>query len=374
VRKRSLFIIPAALFFVTAQLTLSQTPPAQKIKDTEAVSTEADSSAVDKAQADSSAADSSETAVSAPDSTESDSAAVEKSKKSLPSDGPEAMRLALIDLKSELQDNYQKYSHQSQNTFELYMSTLARIDVALQYLLKNYKLKGDTTKLKESFGFSKSREKRANYMFDACSKLAEVTIIHLEKDETDAQQLEIADIRDSIFRELGKIYESIIDDERGRAAKLREELLKEYEKSKKLMDDAKERFNKLQSKLIKVRKDARGTIISMSDLLFGFDKANLTEDLKTNLAKIAGILTIYKTCRVIVEGHTDNKGTAKYNKNLSRKRAKNVKDFLVAQGIDVKRLTSVGYGFRRPIASNRTKEGRQKNRRVDLVIIDKKMR
>ena len=127
-----------------------------------------------------------------------------------------------------------------------------------------------------------------------------------------------------------------------------------------------------QSELIKVRKDARGTIISMSDLLFAFDKADLTADLKTALAKISGILTVYKNCTVAVEGHTDNVGTVAYNNNLSTRRASNVKDFLVTQGVAADRLSSQGFGFTKPVASNATKEGRQKNRRVDLVVADKK--
>jgi len=102
-------------------------------------------------------------------------------------------------------------------------------------------------------------------------------------------------------------------------------------------------------------------------------KATLTQDLKTNLAKIAGILTIYKDANVQVEGHTDNVGGEEYNQKLSEKRAENVMQFLINPGgIAATRLTSMGYGFTKPIADNATKEGRQKNRRVDLVIMDKK--
>ena len=146
----------------------------------------------------------------------------------------------------------------------------------------------------------------------------------------------------------------------------------ENEKNRKLREEAEQRFKSLESQLIKVRKDARGIIISMSDLLFGFDKADLTADLKTSLAKIAGILSVYTRCRVAVEGHTDNIGTEAYNKDLSTRRAKNVKDYLVAQSVAENRLSFAGYGFRRPVATNSTKEGRAKNRRVDLVVIEMK--
>jgi outer membrane protein OmpA-like peptidoglycan-associated protein len=97
----------------------------------------------------------------------------------------------------------------------------------------------------------------------------------------------------------------------------------------------------------------------------------LKGDLKTSLAKVAGILSVYQELNVSVEGHTDNTGSEEHNLKLSEQRAQNVLDFLVAQGIEASRLTSKGYGMTLPIADNKTKEGRQKNRRVDLVIKDK---
>jgi len=132
-----------------------------------------------------------------------------------------------------------------------------------------------------------------------------------------------------------------------------------------------QRFKELESALIKVHKDARGTIVSMSDLLFGFDKADLTAELKTNLAKIAGILLVYTDCTVLVEGHTDNIGSAQYNQDLSERRAANVKQFLAEQGVKAGRLSAAGYGMARPVASNATRDGRQRNRRVDLVIVER---
>jgi OOP family OmpA-OmpF porin len=74
--------------------------------------------------------------------------------------------------------------------------------------------------------------------------------------------------------------------------------------------------------------------------------------------------------KVRVEGHTDNRGGAAYNKNLSQKRAAAVVKWLVSHGIEKSRLTSEGFGFSRPIATNKTEEGRQENRRVELHIVD----
>lgn len=159
-------------------------------------------------------------------------------------------------------------------------------------------------------------------------------------------------------------------------AKAREDSLnkllqEERAKAEARQNEAKNKLNELQSKLIRVTEDARGIILSMSDILFDVDKASLKPDLKTSLARVAGILTVYQELNVSVEGHTDNTGSEEHNLKLSEQRARNVLDFLVEQGIDSSRLTAKGYGMSRPVADNATKEGRQKNRRVDLVIKDK---
>lgn len=148
-------------------------------------------------------------------------------------------------------------------------------------------------------------------------------------------------------------------------------LAEERAKAEARQAEAMNKLNELQSKLIQVTKDARGIILSMSDILFDVNKATLKADLKTSLAKVAGILSVYQQFNVSIEGNTDNTGSAEHNMKLSQQRADNVKNFLVEQGIDAGRLTAKGLGMTVPIADNKTKEGRQKNRRVDLVIQDK---
>ena len=69
---------------------------------------------------------------------------------------------------------------------------------------------------------------------------------------------------------------------------------------------------------------------------------------------------------VIATGHTDSVGTDAYNQKLSERRAAAVKDYLVSKGIPAAKVTTVGKGESQPVATNKTKEGRQKNRRVDI--------
>jgi outer membrane protein OmpA-like peptidoglycan-associated protein len=147
------------------------------------------------------------------------------------------------------------------------------------------------------------------------------------------------------------------------AERVRQQLKKQREEADKQLDE-------LESNLISVRRDARGTIVSMSDMLFDFGKSGLKSELKTSLAKIAGILSVYRQPSVTIEGHTDNVGSVKGNQRLSVERAENVRKYLVEQGVDSWRLHAVGYGFRKPVASNATDKGRAKNRRVELIIED----
>lgn len=151
---------------------------------------------------------------------------------------------------------------------------------------------------------------------------------------------------------------------------LQRALDEERAKAEQRQKDAMNKLNALQSQMIQVTKDARGIILSMSDILFDVGKASLMNDLKTSLAKVAGILSVYQQFKVSIEGHTDNTGSEEFNMKLSEQRATNVMNFLVEQGIKADRLTAKGYGMTMPVADNSTKEGRQKNRRVDLVIQD----
>jgi outer membrane protein OmpA-like peptidoglycan-associated protein len=115
---------------------------------------------------------------------------------------------------------------------------------------------------------------------------------------------------------------------------------------------------------------ARGMIVSLPDILFDTNEATLKSDAKVVIAKLAGILLILPQLNLRVEGHTDSTGGADYNQELSERRAAAVREFLGQQGIAWERMVSIGYGMDRPIADNSTREGRAKNRRVEIVIAE----
>lgn len=104
------------------------------------------------------------------------------------------------------------------------------------------------------------------------------------------------------------------------------------------------------------------------NILFDFDKAEIRPGEKSKLDELARVFSEYPENIVIVEGHTDSKGSAAYNKRLSELRAARVAEYLRSQNIDISSLTARGYGESQPVASNETAEGREQNRRVDLQI------
>jgi OOP family OmpA-OmpF porin len=99
---------------------------------------------------------------------------------------------------------------------------------------------------------------------------------------------------------------------------------------------------------------------------FDFDKAVIKKKFHDEIGNLAAVMKKYPDLQITIEGHTDNVGGLKYNEKLSQRRADAVKKYLVEKfGIEASRLTTKGYGEVRPIESNATKEGRQKNRRVE---------
>ena len=102
--------------------------------------------------------------------------------------------------------------------------------------------------------------------------------------------------------------------------------------------------------------------------LFDFDSADLTDDAKANLDKVAEYLNLNKDIKVEVGGHTDNMGTSEYNKDLSERRAQSVVDYLAGKGVAASRLIPVGYGKDKPVADNDTEEGRHQNRRIEFKV------
>ena len=106
-----------------------------------------------------------------------------------------------------------------------------------------------------------------------------------------------------------------------------------------------------------------------ADVLFDFDKADIRSDAASALAQLATLIRAYPSGSATLEGHTDSKGDDAYNQRLSEQRAGSVKRWLVErEGIAAGRLAPRGWGERKPVAGNEDEAGRQRNRRVEVVI------
>lgn len=112
----------------------------------------------------------------------------------------------------------------------------------------------------------------------------------------------------------------------------------------------------------------RGLVVNMGDVLFDTGKSDLRSQAREALAKLTGIVLNYPSLRLAIEGHTDSTGAVEFNQALSQKRANEVRDYLIGQGLDARTLTAEGLGTTNPVADNATSEGRQKNRRVEIIV------
>ncbi|MEH8022003.1 OmpA family protein [Rheinheimera metallidurans] len=119
---------------------------------------------------------------------------------------------------------------------------------------------------------------------------------------------------------------------------------------------------------LNARPTDRGLVVTLGDVLFDTGKANLKSASSSHLNKLAVFLMAYPGRTAQIEGHTDNVGNDGANMLLSQRRAESVKAYLVAQGVMGARLATSGKGEGSPLASNDSAEGRQQNRRVEVII------
>jgi outer membrane protein OmpA-like peptidoglycan-associated protein len=126
----------------------------------------------------------------------------------------------------------------------------------------------------------------------------------------------------------------------------------------------------IQLKDLNAKKTKRGLVVTLGDVLFNTNKAQLKTNGTRSVQKLADFLKKYPHHKVLIEGYTDSVGSEKLNQKLSERRANTVRETLNSMGIDNERISTQGYGEMFPIVKNNTKANRQTNRRVEIVVSD----
>ncbi len=125
-----------------------------------------------------------------------------------------------------------------------------------------------------------------------------------------------------------------------------------------------------QLEALNAKKTDRGMVITLGDVLFSTDKAQLSSGGVRNVQKLAEFLQQYPKQKVLIEGHTDSTGSDEHNQALSERRASAVQMALTGMGISGDRISMRGYGEGFPVASNDSAASRQLNRRVEIILSD----
>lgn len=151
----------------------------------------------------------------------------------------------------------------------------------------------------------------------------------------------------------------------------------ELEAERKRREEAEKRAAQANADLARIaaiKQEERGTVITLSGaVLFASNKYELLPAAQAKLNQVAEALLVNDPeSTFVVEGHTDSQGKADFNQKLSENRANAVRDYLVSHGVAADRITAKGHGSTRPIADNKSAEGRADNRRVEIIISPKK--
>ena len=149
------------------------------------------------------------------------------------------------------------------------------------------------------------------------------------------------------------------------AAQARKETQEQHEREKQAL-----RARLLQNfnRVLPTTDTPRGLVVDMGDVAFDTGKSDLRPEGREALAKLSGIVLNYPSLRLKIEGHTDNVGSAEFNQALSEHRARAVRDYLVGQGLDASSVSAEGLGEKNPVSDNLTPQGREKNRRVEIIL------
>ena len=174
-------------------------------------------------------------------------------------------------------------------------------------------------------------------------------------------------------RLIGEQETSAAQEEADQARRLADAQAKETALARREAELAGAAADALRTRISTMRatRGGQGMQMSLDDLAFAPGQSELRVEAGDSLAKVTEFVREDPAKLIRIEGHTDSTGSANANQVLSQKRAEAVRDALQRAGIDPSRMTAVGVGAERPVATNETSEGRARNRRVDIILVEK---
>jgi len=154
---------------------------------------------------------------------------------------------------------------------------------------------------------------------------------------------------------------------------LRAQAQDEAKRAARERDEMRDRMQAALSKVVDTKETGRGLILNLPDILFDFGKSTLRPGAREVISRIAGIMMVTPGYQMSIEGHTDSVGSDEFNQGLSEQRADAVFTYLDGAQVSAETMSTVGFGKTKPIASNETPDGRQQNRRVEIVIQEEQL-
>ena len=161
-------------------------------------------------------------------------------------------------------------------------------------------------------------------------------------------------------------------EEASQARRLADSRASEAEFARREADLASQQITSLTRQLenLQLRQTESGVVVTLGDVLFASGQAQLVEGGRSSLEEVVDLLQTEPDKKIRVEGHTDSRGDAEANLQLSEQRAQAVREALISLGVAADRVTALGMGEDFPIASNEDEAGRAQNRRVDVILLD----
>lgn len=192
----------------------------------------------------------------------------------------------------------------------------------------------------------------------ALARAEEAERLRFEADSESARRIEVEEMAELARQEADA------------ARRLADAQAREAELARREAELASAQSISLRQQLATIRAvpSTRGLVITLGDVFFAAGQAELAVAARDNLGAVLDVLSRHPDKAVKVEGHTDSSGADEANLALSERRARSVREALVAQGADPARISASGFGESQPIASNDSAEGRARNRRVEIII------